>query len=194
MKADTERKKYYNAKNHQKTKRMNVHLGKDLRSKIKQKKRSLLIRQGDRVKVMRGPGKGTEGKVLRVSHAKMKVYIEGLVLRTAKGREVLRALQPSNLQLISLEQTKERKELFSEAAFKKEEKKKKPELKVEKPTVEAQIVPESKPGEEVSKIESKAVKEKKEEKKEEKKPETKAPIKPESKPETGSKALETKSR
>ena len=145
MKSDTERKRFYNAKNHQKTKRMNVHLSKDLRTKIKKKMRSLTIRRGDRVKVMRGPGKGTEGKVLRSSHAKMKVYVEGLVLRTAKGREILRALQPSNLLLISLEQTKERKELFSDAAFKKEEKKKaKTEIKMEKSTVEAEVVPEPK--------------------------------------------------
>jgi large subunit ribosomal protein L24 len=145
MKSDTERKRFYNAKNHQKTKRMNVHLSKDLRTKIKKKMRSLIIRRGDRVKVMRGPGKGTEGKVLRASHAKMKVYVEGLILRTAKGREVLRALQPSNLLLISLEQTKERKELFSDSAFKKEEKKKsKTEIKIEKTTVEAEVVPEPK--------------------------------------------------
>lgn len=144
MKSDTERKRFYNSKNHQKTKRMNVHLSKGLRASIKKKKRSLLVRKGDRVRVMRGPGKGSEGKVLRASHAKMKVYVEGMVLRTAKGREVLQALQPSNLMLVSLEQTKERKELFSDAAFKKPEAKPKSAVKVEKSTIEAEVVPEPK--------------------------------------------------
>ncbi len=133
MKSDTERKHFYKAKLHEKTKRMHVHLSKDLRAKIKRKKRALLVREGDSVKIMRGPGKGKSAKVARVSHLSLKVYCEGVVLKSAKGREVLRALQPSNLMLVGLEQTKERKELFSEEAFTKKEAKAaaKPESKVE---------------------------------------------------------------
>jgi large subunit ribosomal protein L24 len=122
MKSDTERKRFYNAKLHQKTKRMHVHLSKELRTKLKSKRRSLLVREGDKVRIMRGPGKGKSVKVARVSHLKMRVYGEGITARTAKGREVLIPLQPSNLLLLELEQTKERKELFTEAAFRKEEK------------------------------------------------------------------------
>jgi len=151
MKSDTERKRFYEARNHEKTKRMHVHLSKELRAKLRQKRRSLLVRKGDRVRIMRGPGKGKRVKVVRVSHNRMAVFLEGMVLRTARGREVLRALQASNLELVELEQTKERKELFSEAAFRKEEKKpeKKPEAKpaevrIEKPVVEAEVVPEEK--------------------------------------------------
>jgi len=156
MKSDTERKRFYNAKLHQKTKRMHVHLSKELRAKLKKKRRSVLVRKGDKVMIMRGSERGKSGKVARVSHCSMKVYVEGVTHRTAKGREVLRALQPSNLLLMELEQTEERKELFTEAAFKKEEKKEekkseaksgtqdtKPrtEIKLEKPmTVEAEVV------------------------------------------------------
>lgn len=178
MKSDTERKKYYKAKNHQKTRRMHVHLSRALRGSIKQKKRSILVHKGDKVRIMRGPGKGKEARVARVSHAKMKVYVDGVNARTAKGREVLVALQPSNLELVTLEQTKERKELFAESAFKKEEKKHAPKpekmkgVKVEKSTVEAEVVEEKKEEEkkpevkkeapkplkqEVSKLDSKAV-------------------------------------
>jgi len=154
MKSDTERKRFYEAKMHEKTKRMHVHLSKDLRQKLKQKKRSVLVRVGDKIKIMRGPGKGKTAKVVRVSHLKMKVYVEGITARTAKGREVMKALQPSNMLLVELEGTKERKQLFAEAAFKKAEKKPetpkteiKPEVRVEskvvKPaTVEAEIVEE----------------------------------------------------
>lgn len=131
MKSDTERKRFYNAKLHQKTKRMHVHLSKELRAKLKRKRRAILVREGDKVRIMRGPGRGTSAKVARVSHLNMKVYAEGVTIRTAKGREIMRPLQPSNLLLVELEQTKERKELFTEEAFKKVEK------KAEKPRMEA---------------------------------------------------------
>jgi len=131
MKSDTERKRFYGARLHEKTKKMHVHLSKELRGRLKRKRRAILVREGDRVRVMRGPGKGTSAKVSRVSHLKMKVYLEGVTVRTAKGREVMIALQPSNLLLVELEQTKERRELFTEEAFKKVEK------KAEKPKVEA---------------------------------------------------------
>jgi ribosomal protein uL24 len=130
MKSDTERKRFYNAKLHQKTKRMHMHLSKELRAKLKRKRRAILARKGDKVRIMRGPGTGKTAKIARISHDSMKVYIEGVTINTAKGREVLRAVQPSNLMLVELEQTKERKELFSEAAFRKEEEKK-PEKKPE---------------------------------------------------------------
>ncbi len=134
MKSDTERKRYYKARLHEKTKRMHVHLSKELRAKLKRKRRAVLLREGDRVRIMRGPDRGKAAKVARVSHLSLKVYCEGVVLRTAKGREVMKALQPSNLLLVGLEQTKERKELFTEEAFvKKDERKeeKKPEAKAE---------------------------------------------------------------
>jgi ribosomal protein uL24 len=147
MKSDTERKNYYKARLHEKTKRMHVHLSKELRAKLKRKRRSLLLREGDRVRIMRGPDRGKTAKVVRVSHLSMKVYCEGLVLRNAKGREVPKALQPSNLLLVGLEQTKERKEAFAEEAFVKKEEKKvepKPESKTE-PRAEPKTEAEPKP-------------------------------------------------
>jgi large subunit ribosomal protein L24 len=147
MKPDTERRKYYKAKNHKKTKRMNLHLSKELREKLKKKTRSTLVRKGDKVRVMRGPKKGTSAKVVKVSHTKMKVQLEGVTVRTAKAREVLVPLSPSNLELIELEKTKEREVLFNEAAFskeKKKEEKKKLDVKLEKTTIEAEVVPDEK--------------------------------------------------
>ncbi|MEW6749129.1 MAG: 50S ribosomal protein L24 [Candidatus Micrarchaeota archaeon] len=131
MKADTERKRYHTEKLHKRKSRLHVHLSKDLRSKLKAKKRSILVRKGDTVKVMRGPGKGTEAKVGDVNTVRRKVYVEGVVAKSAKGREVPSPLEPSNLLLISLEPTRERKELFSEDAFKKKEVPKKAEAKAE---------------------------------------------------------------
>ena len=42
MKSDTERRKYHKEKLHRKKNRLHVHLSKDLRGKMKTKKRSLL--------------------------------------------------------------------------------------------------------------------------------------------------------
>ena len=66
MKSDTERKKYYTEKLHKKKSRLHVHLSKDLRGKLKTKKRAVLVRREDRVKIMRGPGMGKDARVVRV--------------------------------------------------------------------------------------------------------------------------------
>ncbi|MEW6035364.1 MAG: 50S ribosomal protein L24, partial [Candidatus Micrarchaeota archaeon] len=132
MKSDTERKKYYTEKLHLRKGRLHVHLSKDLRSKLKVKKRALLVRKGDTVRVMRGPGIGKEAKVSDVNTIRRKVFLEGVASKTARGREVPVALEPSNLLLISLESTKERREIFSEEAFRKKEPPRKEAAKEEK--------------------------------------------------------------
>ena len=121
MKSDTERKKYYTEKLHKKKSRLHVHLSKDLRGKLKTKKRAVLVRREDRVKIMRGPGMGKDARVVRVSTLHRKVYVEGIVSKNRKGKENLLALEPSNLMLISLEPTEERKQIFRDEAFRKPE-------------------------------------------------------------------------
>jgi ribosomal protein uL24 len=125
MKPDTERKKYYSEKIHKRKKRLHCHLSKELRLKLKAKKRALLIHKGDSIKVLRGPGKGKTAKVSKVSTINRKVYVEGVVAKTARGKEVPMALEVSNLMLVGLEPTKERKAIFSEDIFMKKEKPKK---------------------------------------------------------------------
>jgi large subunit ribosomal protein L24 len=130
MKSDTERKRYHAEKIHRKKSRLHVHLSKELRGKLKIRKRAVLVRKGDTVKVMRGPEKGKEGKVADVSVLRRKVFLEGISVKNARGREIPLPLEPSNLLLISLESTPERKEIFSEEAFRKKEA---PKPKAEKP-------------------------------------------------------------
>ncbi len=122
MKSDTERKIYYTEKLHKRKNRLHVHLSKDLRAKGK--KRALLVRKGDSVRIMRGPQQGKEAKVADVNVVRRVVFLEGIVAKTARGKEVLIPIQPSNLLLIGLEATKERKKIFSDDAFKKKEIKK----------------------------------------------------------------------
>jgi len=134
MKPDTERKKHYKAKLHRKRNDLHVHLSKELRSKMKTKKRSILARTGDTVKILRGPGKGKEAKISNVDVTERKVFVDGITVRNAKAKEIQIPLQPSNLVLTGLESTRKRKELFSSDAFKAPKiEKKKEEKKEEKP-------------------------------------------------------------
>lgn len=158
MKPSIERKKRYDAPLHAKRKYVKVHLSKELRAK--EKKRSEVARMGDKVKVMRGKYKGKEAKVARVDYKKTKVYIEGLSKRTARGREMAVAFQPSNLILTELTDRKIQ-----------------PVKKIEKTIAnEVRGAHGTKSHREEEEIEEKKSGEKTEEKKiEEKKPETKKP-------------------
>jgi ribosomal protein uL24 len=129
MKSDTERKRYYQEKLHKKKNRLHAHLSKDLRTKLKLKKRAVLLRKGDTVRIMRGPEKGKEAKVGKINTTRRKVYLEGVVVKNTRGKEVGIPLEPSNLLLIALEATPERKQVFGDEAFKKKE--------VSKPKTEA---------------------------------------------------------
>jgi large subunit ribosomal protein L24 len=120
MKRDTERKKLALAKKEKKKALLNVHISKDLKKRMKKKMRSLLVRKGDRVRVMRGDMDGKEGKVLRVNYGRAVVFVEGITSKNSKGTEIPMALQPSNLLLLDVNMSDERKTLFEE---KKEEKK-----------------------------------------------------------------------
>jgi len=134
MKSDTERKRFYTEKLHRKKNRLHVHISKDLRAKLKAKRRAILVHQGDTVRVMRGPGTGKEAKVGSVSVVKRKVYLEDLTVKNIRGKEVPIPVEASNLLLIALESTPERKELFSEEAFRKKEIKKEAKAEEKKDT------------------------------------------------------------
>lgn len=112
MKPDTERKKYFSAKIHEKKKTLHVHLSKELRKNIK--KRAIGVRKGDRVKIMRGKFAGKEATVARVSVVDRVVFLEGFNRKNSRGKEVMLKFHPSNLMLISLAETKERAALFGE--------------------------------------------------------------------------------
>ena len=74
--------------------------------------RSLVIKKGDLVRVMRGQFRDTEGKIIGVSYSKMRVYIESATTTKADGKEVNIPLHPSNLLIVKLEIDDERKSLI----------------------------------------------------------------------------------
>ena len=95
-----QRRFLYQAPNHVRHKLMSAHLSEELRKQYPF--RSLPIRTGDVVTVMRGDHKGHTGKVIRLDHEKYRIYIEGLVRKKADGSEVPIPIHPSKVQIIKL--------------------------------------------------------------------------------------------
>ena len=93
-----QRKTLYNAPAHARGKHLSASLSKDLRAKVG--KRSLPIRTGDKVSVVRGDFKGHEGEVLSVDYTSYKVTIEDVTLSKPDGTATFLPVDPSNLVII----------------------------------------------------------------------------------------------
>ncbi|MGC8587016.1 MAG: 50S ribosomal protein L24 [Candidatus Micrarchaeia archaeon] len=93
----------YNAPMHVRQKFIHAHVSKELKEKMGISKRSMPVRKGDTVKVVKGKFKGKTGKVSEVSLRKNAVYIEGISRKKSKGKELLLPISPSNLYLIDLD-------------------------------------------------------------------------------------------
>ncbi|MBQ2962552.1 50S ribosomal protein L24 [Methanobrevibacter sp.] len=102
-----QRKALYTAPLHIRRKIMSANLSKDLRADIG--KRSLPIRVGDKVQVVRGDFKGHEGKVESVDAKRYKVTVEGVTLSKPDGNAVLLPIHPSNLMIIEADLKDERR-------------------------------------------------------------------------------------
>jgi len=95
-----QRKYLANAPIHLKKKLMSANLSKELRKKYG--KRSLPLRKGDDVKIMRGKFRGKKGKVINVKIKKQKIGIEGIQIKKQDGSKVNVPLKASNLQILEL--------------------------------------------------------------------------------------------
>lgn len=84
---------------HKRQKLIAAHLVKPL---IKQfARRSLPVRKGDEVKIVRGRFKGQTGKISNVDLKGLKVYIEGIKRKRVSGQEVAVPFQPSKLVIVN---------------------------------------------------------------------------------------------
>jgi len=124
-----QRKYLANAPLHLRKKFLSVNLSKELRKK--QKKRNMIVRKGDTVKVMRGKFKKKRGKVLAVDLKKTKLNVEGIQIKKQDGSKINVKMRPSNLQIV---------ELGERGKIKRTEKKVE-EKKVEKKKVEKKVAP-----------------------------------------------------
>ena len=74
--------------------------------------RSLVLKKGDLVRIMRGQFRDTEGTVTSVSYKKGLVYLDNTTITKADGKEATIPIHPSNLLLVKLELDDERKTLI----------------------------------------------------------------------------------
>lgn len=96
-----QRKARYNAPLHVLHKFMGSPLSEELQGKYG--KRSLPLRKGDTVRVMRGDDRGKEGKVRSVDLKKGKITMEGVVVARSDLSEVPRPVHPSNVVITKLD-------------------------------------------------------------------------------------------
>ena len=127
IKPKKQRKKIFEAKLHQKKAFLNAHLSKELRKELK--RRSLGVREGDKVKIMRGSFKGKSGKVTKCEHKKGRIFVEKINRKKSDGTEVMIPLKASNLLILELERKDERRLKRMKKTKEEEEKTKKHEAK-----------------------------------------------------------------
>ena len=95
-----QRKYIHNAPLHIKGKFMAAHLSKDLMKKYN--RRSIRVRKGDKVILLRGQFKKKKGNVERVDLKKSRVYISGVEMIKKDGTKVFYPIHPSNLVVTEL--------------------------------------------------------------------------------------------
>jgi large subunit ribosomal protein L24 len=96
-----QRKRFFNLPLHLRQKQVSAHLSKELREKLK--RRSLPVKVGDEVVVLRGDFKGKRGKVVKVDLKRYRIFVEGCTIRKSDGTQVYYPIHPSNVMIVSLD-------------------------------------------------------------------------------------------
>ena len=94
------RKYVYTAPLHIRHKIMSSHLSKELRTKMN--KRSVPLRKGDTVKIMRGKFRGKTADVEKIILDRYLVYIKGMQIEKKDGTKVKVPFNASNLMIMEL--------------------------------------------------------------------------------------------
>src|SRR4030042_3342592 len=95
-----QRKRMFNAPAHIRHKLMAAPLSPELLAQRGIK--TLPVRKGDTVRIMRGDHKGFEGKISRVDLKKYRIYLEGLTREKVDGTTIFVALHPSKVMIRNL--------------------------------------------------------------------------------------------
>ena len=111
-----QRRRVYNAPMHERKRLMKCRLDEFLQEEYGL--RSLVVKTGDLVKIMRGQFRDTEGKVTAVNYKKLRVFTDNATLTKADGKEAAVPIHPSNLLLVKLELDDERKQLIESKVMK----------------------------------------------------------------------------
>lgn len=95
-----QRKRLFQAPKHIRYKQFSAALSSEL--KASHDTRSVPVRVGDTVKLMRGDRKGFEGKVTRVDRQKYRVFIEGITREKVDGSTIQVPIHPSKVMITNL--------------------------------------------------------------------------------------------
>jgi len=96
-----QRKDLYNATIRVRQSRMGAHLHPELRAKYGV--RTVVVRKGDLVKVMRGGSAGHVGKVVKIDTNHHRITVEKMTLTKADGKQVAKWVDPSNVMVVKLD-------------------------------------------------------------------------------------------
>lgn len=96
-----QRKRRYTAPLHRRGKMIAAHLSEDLM--LKYNRRSLPVRKGDTVKVMRGLFRRHIGKVTAVDTKAYRITVEGVTIAKSDGAQVTMSISPSNVLITKLD-------------------------------------------------------------------------------------------
>ncbi|PMB74618.1 50S ribosomal protein L24 [Candidatus Bathyarchaeota archaeon] len=140
-KPSKQRKMIFQAPNHLRQKLFAAPLSPELRATHRVK--SLSVRSGDTVRIIRGDHKGFEGKVTRVDRNKYRIYVEGLTREKVDGTTIFVPIHPSKVMITKLnlddkwrKKILERKKGALRKAEKVEEAAEKPPEKIEEEIAE----------------------------------------------------------
>ena len=86
---------------HTRSKTIAGHLNEKLRKELGT--RSISLRKGDVVEIVRGSFKGKEGKITKVNRRKGKIFIEKIIRKKSDGTEYEIAMDPSNVTVVGIE-------------------------------------------------------------------------------------------
>jgi len=128
-----QRKMLYQAPSHIRYKHFSAPLSPSLRAS--HDVRSISVRSGDTVRIMRGDRKGLEGKVTRVDRKNYRIFVEGVTREKVDGTTTFIPIHPSKVMITSLnlDDKWRRESLKIEAAVTEAEKPVEEEKKPEKP-------------------------------------------------------------
>jgi large subunit ribosomal protein L24 len=112
-----QRKFRLNAPLHVRQKLMGCRLEKKLAESLKS--RSLPVRKGDRVMIMRGSFKKLPGEVTEVNLKKLAVYVDCAKRKKSSGQEISVPIDPSNLMIIEIRKDDKKRQKAIERKSKK---------------------------------------------------------------------------
>jgi len=95
-----QRKMLFQAPDHIRRKHFAARLSPELRGSHDVK--TIPIRRGDAVRIMRGDHKGFEGKITRVDRKKYRIYVEGLRREKVDGTTIFVPIHPSKVMITNL--------------------------------------------------------------------------------------------